>query len=49
MHLTNGKKDGIQNVTSSEVAVKDYFLDIKNVSRDNSAPRATKDDRSYTV
>ncbi len=31
----NGKKDGIQIIPLSEVAAKDEFLNIKNVSRNN--------------
>lgn len=31
----NGKKDGIQLIPISEVAARDNFLDIKNVSRDD--------------
>ncbi|MBT0724805.1 hypothetical protein HH682_10240 [Rosenbergiella sp. S61] len=31
----NGKKDGIQVIPLSEVAAKDEFLNIKNVSCDN--------------
>ena len=31
----NGKKDGIQIIPLSEVAAKDEFLNIKNVSRDD--------------
>lgn len=31
----NGKKDGIQVIPLSEVAAKDEFLNIKNVSRDD--------------
>ena len=35
MYSPNGKKDGIQIIPLSEVAVKDEFLNIKNVSRDD--------------
>ncbi|AXF59950.1 capsid portal protein [Leclercia sp. W6] len=35
MYSPNGKKDGIQNIPLSEVAAKDEFLNIKNVSRDD--------------
>lgn len=35
MYSPNGKKDGIQIIPLSEVAAKDEFLNIKNVSRDN--------------
>ncbi|MGG7385125.1 phage portal protein, partial [Escherichia coli] len=31
----NGKKDGLQIIPLSEVAAKDEFLNIKNVSRDD--------------
>lgn len=34
MYSPNGKKDGIQIIQLSEVAAKDEFLNIKNVSRD---------------
>ncbi len=34
MYLPNGKKDGIQIIPLSEVAAKDEFLNIKNVSHD---------------
>lgn len=34
MYSPNGKKDGIQIIPLSEVAAKDEFLNIKNVSRD---------------
>lgn len=33
MYSPNGKKDGIQIIPMSEVAAKDEFLNIKNVSR----------------
>jgi len=35
MYAPNGKKDGIQILPISEVAAKDEFLTIKNVSRDD--------------
>jgi PBSX family phage portal protein len=35
MYSPNGKKDGIQIIPISEVAAKDEFLGIKNVSRDD--------------
>lgn len=35
MYSPNGKKDGIQIISLSEVAAKDEFLNIKNVSRDD--------------
>lgn len=35
MYAPNGKKDGIQVIPVSEVAAKDEFLNIKNVSRDD--------------
>lgn len=35
MYSPNGKKDGIQIIPLSEVAEKDEFLNIKNVSRDD--------------
>ena len=35
MYNPNGKKDGIQIIPLSEVAAKDEFLNIKNVSRDD--------------
>lgn len=35
MYSPNGKKDGIQIIPLSEVAAKDKFLSIKNVSRDD--------------
>lgn len=35
MYSQNGKKDCIQIIPLSEVAVKDEFLNIKNVSRDD--------------
>ncbi|AUX94793.1 phage portal protein [Mixta gaviniae] len=35
MYSPNGKKDGIQIIPLSEVAAKDKFLNIKNVSRDD--------------
>lgn len=35
MYSTNGKKDGIQITPLSEIAAKDEFLNIKNVSRDD--------------
>lgn len=35
VHAPNGKKDGIQIMPISEVAAKDDFLNIKNVSRDD--------------
>lgn len=35
MYLPNRKKDGIQIIPLSEVAAKDEFLNIKNVSRDD--------------
>lgn len=38
MYSQNGKKDGIQIIPLSEVAAKDEFLKIKNVSRDDIMP-----------
>ncbi len=35
MYSPNGKKDGLQIIPLSEVAAKDEFLNIKNVSRDD--------------
>lgn len=35
MYSPNGKKNGIQIIPLSEVAAKDAFLNIKNVSRDD--------------
>lgn len=35
MYSPNGEKDGIQIIPLSEVAAKDEFLNIKNVSRDD--------------
>lgn len=35
LHAPGGKKDGIQVIPISEVAAKDEFLGIKNVSRDD--------------
>jgi len=35
MYAPNGKKDGLQLMPISEVAAKDEFLNIKNVSRDD--------------
>ncbi|MCK3655794.1 phage portal protein [Pasteurellaceae bacterium Macca] len=35
MHSPNGKKDGIQIIPLADVAAKDEFLSIKNVSRDD--------------
>ena len=35
MYSPNGKKDGIQLIPVSEVAAKDEFLNIKNVTRDD--------------
>ncbi|WP_374558007.1 phage portal protein [Aquitalea pelogenes] len=35
MHAPNGKKDGLQLIPISEVAAKDEFLGIKNVTRDD--------------
>lgn len=35
MYSPNGKKDAIQIIPLSEVAEKDEFLNIKNVSRDD--------------
>ncbi len=35
MYSPNGKKDGIQIIPPSEIAAKDAFLNIKNVSRDD--------------
>lgn len=35
LYAPNGKKDGIQVMPLSEVAAKDEFLNIKNVSRDD--------------
>src|SRR5690606_39961065 len=35
MYAPGGKKDGIQLIPVSEVAAKDDFMNIKNVSRDD--------------
>ena len=35
MYSPNGKKDGLQIIPLSEVAAKDEFLNIKNMSRDD--------------
>lgn len=35
MYSPNGKKDGLQIIPLSEVAAKNEFLNIKNVSRDD--------------
>lgn len=35
LHAPNGKKDGVQIMHLSEVAAKDEFLNIKNVTRDD--------------
>lgn len=35
LYSPNGKKDGIKIIPLSEVAAKDEFLNIKNVSRDD--------------
>ncbi|EOT1550967.1 TPA: phage portal protein [Proteus mirabilis] len=35
IHAPNGKKDGVQVIPLSEIAAKDEFLNIKNVSRDD--------------
>jgi PBSX family phage portal protein len=35
IHAPNGKKDGVQIIPISEVAAKDEFLNIKNVTRDD--------------
>src|SRR5690606_2670399 len=35
LHVPNGKKDGVQIIPISEVAAKDEFLGIKNVTRDD--------------
>jgi capsid portal protein len=35
MYAPNGKKDGIQLIPVSEVAAKDEFFNIKNVTRDD--------------
>lgn len=35
LHAPNGKKDGVQIIPVSEVAAKDEFLNIKNVTRDD--------------
>lgn len=35
MYSPNGKEDGLQIIPLSEVAAKDEFLNIKNVSRDD--------------
>ncbi len=35
LHVPNGKKDGVQIIPISEVAAKDEFLNIKNVTRDD--------------
>jgi PBSX family phage portal protein len=35
LHIPGGKKDGVQTMPISEVAAKDEFLGIKNVTRDD--------------
>ncbi len=35
LHVPGGKKDGVQIIPISEVAAKDGFLDLKNVTRDD--------------
>ncbi|MXO66235.1 phage portal protein [Altericroceibacterium endophyticum] len=35
LHAPNGKKDGVQVIPISEVAAKDEFFNIKNVTRDD--------------
>ena len=35
LHVPSGKKDGVQIIPISEVAAKDEFLNIKNVTRDD--------------
>lgn len=35
LHVPGGKKDGVQIIPISEVAAKDEFLNIKNVTRDD--------------
>lgn len=35
LHAPNGKKDGVQIIPISEVAAKDEFFNIKNVTRDD--------------
>lgn len=35
LHAPNGKKDGVQVIHLAEVAAKDEFLNIKNVTRDD--------------
>ena len=35
MYAPNGKKDGIQILPVSDVAAKDEFFNIKNVTRDD--------------
>jgi PBSX family phage portal protein len=35
LHIPNGKKDGIQVIPIADVAAKDEFLNIKNVTRDD--------------
>ncbi|VUS57669.1 hypothetical protein SB6415_00137 [Klebsiella pasteurii] len=35
IYSPNGKKDGVQIISLSEVAAKDEFLNIKNVSRND--------------
>jgi capsid portal protein len=35
MYAPNGKKDGLQVIPISEVAAKDEFFSIKNVTRDD--------------
>jgi capsid portal protein len=35
MYAPNGRKDGIQLISVSEVSAKDEFLNIKNVTRDD--------------
>ena len=49
MYSPNGKKDGIQIIPLSEVAAKDEFLNIKNVSRDDmmAAHRFTSADDGH--
>ncbi|MDR8290807.1 phage portal protein, partial [Acinetobacter baumannii] len=35
LHAPGGKKDGLQLIPISELAAKDEFLNIKNVTRDD--------------
>lgn len=41
VYAPNGKKEGIQLIPVSEVAAKDEFGSIKNISRDDQARRPT--------